>query len=54
MSVRFLYDLPLPTNDVVLAPNDDEAQSFELMDKDNVLSHIYANEFKPNCTLGTP
>lgn len=50
---RFLYDLCLPSSSVHLQPNDQEAQSFELMDKDTVWHHILAGAFKPNCTLGT-
>ena len=50
---RFLYDLCLPSNNVRLQPNDQEAQSFELMDRDTIWQLIVAGAFKPNCALGT-
>ncbi|WFD26426.1 thiamine diphosphokinase [Malassezia nana] len=50
--MQYVYDLPLPP-DVVLAPSDGEAESFELLDRASILERMHAGTFKPNCSLGT-
>ncbi|PKI83431.1 thiamine diphosphokinase [Malassezia vespertilionis] len=49
--MQFTYDLALPSTEIVLAPVDGEAESFELLDKDAVLERVETLEFKPNCAL---
>ncbi|WFD32120.1 thiamine diphosphokinase [Malassezia sp. CBS 17886] len=48
--MQYIYDLPLPP-DVSLVPGDGEAESFELMTRDEIMALMFAGEFKPNCTL---
>lgn len=35
----------------ILRPNDGEAESFSLMQTDEILDHIIQNKFKANCAL---
>jgi len=50
--MQYVYDLPL-SQDVMLAPSDGEAESFELLDRTTILERMLQGTFKPNCTLGT-
>ncbi|CAK7903194.1 hypothetical protein CAAN1_07S06282 [[Candida] anglica] len=52
--IEYTYDLIFDNEtDVVPHPVDGEAESFTLMDIDEVLERIQNNEFKPNCALIT-
>ncbi|GAA5889759.1 hypothetical protein JCM5296_002333 [Sporobolomyces johnsonii] len=48
--VQYCYDLRLPA-EVVPTPSDGEAESFELMELDEVVRRMCDGEFKPNCAL---
>ncbi|WFD18601.1 thiamine diphosphokinase [Malassezia caprae] len=48
--MQYVYDLLLPP-DVVLAPSDGEAESFEPLDRTTILERMLQGTFKPNCTL---
>ncbi|CAG8545439.1 6354_t:CDS:2 [Diversispora eburnea] len=45
---QYVYDIELPV-DVIPKPHDDEVECFYLWDIDEVIDHIRAGEFKPNC-----
>lgn len=47
---QWVYDLELP-EDVIPKPNDNEAESFELMTLDQVKAAMANGEYKPNCAL---
>ncbi|KAI0292906.1 NUDIX hydrolase domain-like protein [Russula brevipes] len=49
--VQYVYDLRLEPGEARLAPMDGEVESFELMSVDEVVSHMHAGHFKPNCAL---
>ncbi|CAH2355908.1 uncharacterized protein CLIB1423_38S00276 [[Candida] railenensis] len=50
--VEYTFDLEFDNEtDVVPQPEDGEAESFHLMDVDEVLERIRNDEFKPNCAL---
>lgn len=51
--MQYIYDLALPSDAIQLAPEDGEAESFELLDIPTVLDLMRAGKFKANCTLGT-
>ena len=61
---QYIYDLemPAPPSDgsvpekgdddpVVLRPNDGEAESFALMEAEEILDRMVKEEFKPNCAM---
>ncbi|KAI9436816.1 NUDIX hydrolase domain-like protein, partial [Russula earlei] len=49
--VEYVYDMRLEPGEAQLVPMDGEAESFELMTIDEVVSRMRAGEFKPNCAL---
>lgn len=50
--VEYIYDLEFDNEtDVVPYPEDGEAESFTLMEVDDVLKRLRNDEFKPNCGL---
>jgi 8-oxo-dGTP pyrophosphatase MutT (NUDIX family) len=48
--VLYVYDLELP-EDIILAPNDDEVESFTLMGVDQVTKELKKSAFKKNSAL---
>jgi len=53
--VQFAFDLTIPSGDdsdsFTPRPFDGEAESFELLPVEDVVSRMHALEFKPNCAL---
>ncbi|WFD44885.1 thiamine diphosphokinase [Malassezia psittaci] len=49
--MQYTYDLALPSDEIVLHPEDGEAESFELLSVSTVIDKMHKNEFKPNCAL---
>ncbi|RGB28352.1 NUDIX hydrolase domain-like protein [Rhizophagus diaphanus] len=48
--IQYVYDLEIPL-DVEPKPLDGEVECFYLWDMDELVKHIKADEFKPNCAL---
>jgi len=49
--IEYIYDLALPSADIVPNPVDGEAEAFELMDFKETMKQIRQARFKPNCAL---
>ncbi|PWN51678.1 hypothetical protein IE53DRAFT_385955 [Violaceomyces palustris] len=49
--VEYIYDLALPSSDIVLTPSDGEAESFQLMRVEEVIDLMKEGKFKANCVL---
>ncbi|KAE8269387.1 hypothetical protein A4X09_0g2948 [Tilletia walkeri] len=49
--IEYVYDLALPSADIIPQPVDGEAESFELMSFEQVDKLIRQARFKPNCAL---
>ena len=47
---QYVYDLELPAT-VVPKPQDDEVESFSVMDVEEIQERMAAGEFKPNCAV---
>jgi isopentenyldiphosphate isomerase len=50
--VEYIYDIAFDNEDDIKPhPVDGEAEDFQLMEVDEILTRLYQNEFKPNCGL---
>ncbi|KAI0315284.1 NUDIX hydrolase domain-like protein [Amylostereum chailletii] len=50
--VEFVYDMRVPGSaHVKLSPGDNEVEAFKLMPLQEVIQHMHAGEFKPNCAV---
>ncbi|KAI0036981.1 NUDIX hydrolase domain-like protein [Vararia minispora EC-137] len=50
--VEFVYDMCVPkVEGLRLSPGDTEVETFKLMPLEEVIEHMHAGEFKPNCAL---
>ncbi|KAI0298332.1 NUDIX hydrolase domain-like protein [Multifurca ochricompacta] len=49
--VEYVYDMCLEPGEAQLAPMDGEVEYFELMSLDEIIVHMHAGDFKPNCAL---
>ncbi|KAI0059906.1 hypothetical protein BV25DRAFT_1828313 [Artomyces pyxidatus] len=51
--VEYVYDLRLRPGEIEggLRPGDTEVEAFQLMPLDEVVAHVRAGEFKPNCAI---
>ncbi|KAA1472786.1 hypothetical protein DENSPDRAFT_839153 [Dentipellis sp. KUC8613] len=49
--IAYVYDMHVPVGKYTLKPMDGEVESFELLPLKEVIAHLRAGEFKPNCGL---
>lgn len=50
--VEYIYDLPFgDETSIIPQPEDGEAEDFQLLDIDEVMSQLRAGQFKPNCGM---
>ncbi|TFY72030.1 hypothetical protein EVG20_g945, partial [Dentipellis fragilis] len=49
--VEYVYDMHAPAGKHTLKPMDGEVESFELLPLKEVIQHMRAGEFKPNCAV---